>query len=60
MGKFTATVRLTYHVYVEVEAENDYTAHDKAIREAWRLQEKGEGMWGEEPMVYELTEGESK
>ena len=57
MGKFTATVRLSYYVNVEVEAENDYIAHDKAIREAWRLQERGEGVWGEEPTVYDLTEG---
>ena len=58
MGKFTATVRLSYYVNVEVEAENDYIAHDKAIREAWRLQERGMGVWGEEPTVYDLTEGE--
>ena len=59
MSKFTARVRLSYYVQVEVEAENDYIAHDLAIREAWRLQERGAGVWGEEPTVYDLTEGEN-
>ena len=57
MSKFTATVHLGYYVNVEVEAENADQAHDKAIREAWRLQERGMGVWGEEPTVYDLTEG---
>ena len=56
MGKFTATVRFDYYVKVEVEAENDYTAHDLAIREAWRMLERGEGVWGEKTHVFDLTE----
>jgi hypothetical protein len=49
---------LSYYAYVEVDAENADIAYDKAIREAWRMQERGEGVWGEEPEVYDLTEGE--
>ena len=56
MGKFVARVRLSYYVNVEVEADNDYNAHDLAIRQAWREQDKGRGVWGEEPTVYDLTE----
>ena len=58
MSKFTARVRLSYFAYVEVDAEDADIAYDKAIREAWRMQEKGEGVWGEEPTVYDLIEGE--
>jgi hypothetical protein len=49
---------LSYYAYVEVDAEDADIAHDKAIREAWRMQERGEGVWGEEPTVYDLIEGE--
>jgi hypothetical protein len=56
--KFTARVRLSYYAYVEVDAEDEDIAYDKAIRKAWRMQERGEGVWGEEPEVYDLTEGE--
>ena len=45
MSKFTARVRLSYFAYVEVDAEDADIAYDKAIREAWRLQGKGEGVW---------------
>ena len=60
MKKYRAQVVISFWQTVEVEAENEDLAHDKAIREAWRLQEKGMGVWGEEPTVYDLTEGELK
>ena len=58
MTKYVATVRLAYFVNVEVEADNLDQAHDLAVRQAWRGYDKGEGSWGEEPTVYDLTEGE--
>ena len=60
MKKYTATVHLGYYINVEVEADNMESAYDQALRQAWREQEKGNGVWGEEPQVFDLTEGESK
>jgi len=57
MTKYVATVRLAYFVNVEVEADNLDQAHDLAVRQAWREQDKGEGCWGEEPKVLTLIEG---
>lgn len=56
MKKYTATVQQSYYVYVEVEADNAEQAHDLALRQAWREQDAGRGVWGEEPTVYDLTE----
>ena len=60
MKKYTATVHLGYYVNVEVEADNMESAYDQALRQAWREQANGNGVWGEEPQVFDLTEGESK
>ena len=58
MKNYRVNVRLSYYVYVDVEAENDEQAFDKARRLAWQEQEKGRGVWGEEPEVQFLLEGD--
>jgi hypothetical protein len=58
MKKFTVQVRMSYYAWIVVEAESEYSAKDQAIRQAWRAQDKGEGVWGEEPEVLTLIEGE--
>jgi len=60
MKNYRVNVRLSYYVYVDVTAENDEQAFDKARRLAWQEQEKGRGVWGEEPEVQFLLEGEDE
>lgn len=59
MKKYQAMVCMSYHVWVDVEADDPDSAKDQAIRKAWRAHANGDGYWGEEPSVLELIEGES-
>jgi hypothetical protein len=58
MKKYQMQVRMSYYVWVEVEAETQDSAQDQALRKAWRAQANGDGYWGEEPSVMEIREGE--
>lgn len=63
MKKYQMRVRLSYYVWVEVEAEDDYSARNQATRQAWREMDKQRGEWGEEPEVLDAIvqpQGESK
>ena len=51
MKKYQMQVRLSYYVWVDVEAEDDYSARTQAVRQAWREMDKQHGCWGEEPEV---------
>jgi len=57
MKHYTAQVKMSYYVTVEVEAENEHSARDQALRLAWREESRGRGCWGEEPEVIDLMEG---
>ena len=57
MKKYLAQVMMSYYVYVEVEAETQDAAKAQALREAWRAQANGEGLWGN---VVDIQEGEAK
>ena len=59
MNKYSAEVRLTYYVWVDVEASNEFSAKDQALRRAGREQSRGTGVWGEEPQVTVVIEGET-
>ena len=56
--RYTVQVRLSYYADVEVEADSQDQAEAKALRQAHRAMEKGQGCWGEEPSVVEITKGE--
>ena len=60
MKKYQVEVQMSYYVLVDVEAETKDSARNQALRKAWRAQANGEGVWGEEPEVIELKEGEAK
>jgi hypothetical protein len=60
MKNYRVNVRLSYYVYVDVEADNDEDAHDQAVRLAWREANKGRGVWGDEPQVQFLLEGDTE
>jgi hypothetical protein len=61
MNRYFVKVRLSYYADVEVEADSQDRAEDLALRQAHRAMEKGQGCWGEEPSVVEITnEGEVK
>ena len=56
MKQYQAYVRMSYYVWVDVEASDEHSAKDQALRKAWREMDKGRGAWGEEPSVLELVE----
>ena len=56
--RYTVQVRLSYYANVEVEADSQDQAEAKALRQAHRAMERGEGSWGEEPSVTHITKGE--
>ena len=58
--RYFVQVRLSYYADVEVEADSKDQAEAKALRQAHRAMERGEGCWGEEPSVTHITKGESK
>jgi hypothetical protein len=58
MKKYQVRVKLSYYAWVEVDAVDEESAQDQAVRKAWRAQANGEGYWGEEPSVLEIQEGE--
>ena len=58
MKQYRVQVRLSYYAMVDVEAENDDAAQSLAIRNSWRAMDKGDGVWGEEPEVMFILEGE--
>lgn len=63
MKKYQMQVRLSYYVWVDVEAEDDHSARNQAVRRAWREMDKQRGCWGEDPEVFNevvLTQGEKK
>jgi hypothetical protein len=60
MKKYQVQVKMSYYTWVDVEAENEDSARDQALRKAWRQQSLGYGVWGEEPEVLELKEGGSE
>jgi len=51
MNKYQVEVRMSYFVWVDVEATDEHSARDQALRRAYREQQKGMGVWGEEPQV---------
>ena len=59
MKRYKAQVKMSYYVWVSVDALDEHSARDRAIRTAWRAQDEGYGVWGEEPEVIELKEGEA-
>ena len=62
MKAYQVQVRLSYYACVDVEADDEHQAHDRAIRRAHYAMEQGHGSWGEEPEVVSIDEikGESK
>jgi hypothetical protein len=59
MKKYQMQVRLSYYVWVDVEAVDEHSARDQGIRKAHSEMDKGHGCWGEEPEVVNFNEGES-
>jgi hypothetical protein len=59
MNKYQVEVRMSYFVWVDVEATDEHSARDQALRRAYREQQKGMGVWGEEPQVTVVIEGET-
>jgi hypothetical protein len=51
MNKYSAEVRMSYYVWVDVEAVDEYSAKAQALRGAHEEQKLGMGVWGEEPEV---------
>ena len=51
MKQYSIEVRMSYFVWVDVEATDEHSARDRALRRAYREQQKGMGVWGEEPQV---------
>lgn len=60
MKKYQVQVKMSYYVWVEVEAQTQDSVKDQALRKAWRAQANGEGVWGEEPKVLEIVEGDTE
>jgi hypothetical protein len=59
--RYRVQVRLSYYANVETEADDEDQAKAQALRQAHWAMDRGEGCWGEEPSVVEITkEGESK
>jgi hypothetical protein len=58
MNKYQVEVRMSYFVWVDVEATDEHSARDQALRRAYREQQKGMGVWGEEPQVTVVIQGE--
>jgi hypothetical protein len=48
---------MSYFVWVDVEATDEHSARDQALRRAGR--EQSTGVWGEEPQVTVVIEGET-
>ena len=59
MNKYQVEVRMSYFVWVDVEATDEHSARDQALRRAYREQQKGMGVWGEEPQVTVVIKGET-
>ena len=51
MNKYQVEVRMSYFVWVDVEATDEHSARDQALRRAGREQSRGTGVWGEEPHI---------
>jgi len=60
MKTYEVQVRLSHYVWVTVEAYDEHSAKDQAVRKSWREMNKGYGVWGEEPQVMQLKEGVSE
>lgn len=56
MKQYSIEVRMSYFVWVDVEALDEHSARDQALRKAHREQERGRGIWGEEPQVLVVIE----
>jgi len=50
---------MSYFVWVDVEATDEHSARDQALRRAYREQQKGMGVWGEEPQVTAVIKEET-
>jgi len=59
MNKYQVEVCMSYFVWVDVEATDEHSARDQALRRAGREQSRGTGVWGEEPQVTAVIEGET-
>jgi len=59
MKQYSVEVRMSYFVWFDVEATDEHSATDQALRRAYREQQKGMGVWGEEPQVTVLIKGET-
>lgn len=59
MKQYSIEVRMSYFVWVDVEAADEHSARDQALRRAHREQQKGMGVWGEEPQVTAMIQGET-
>jgi hypothetical protein len=57
MKDYQVQVRMSYYVWVDVQADNKEFAEAQALRMAWRDHARGEGVWGEEPEVLDVVEG---
>jgi NADH:ubiquinone oxidoreductase subunit F (NADH-binding) len=51
MNKYSVEVRMSYYVWVDVEAVDEYSAKDRALRGAHEEQKLGMGVWGEEHQI---------
>jgi hypothetical protein len=58
MKQYSVEVRMSYFVWVDVEATDEHSARDQALRRAYREQQKGMGVWGEEPQATVVIQGE--
>lgn len=56
MKQYSIEVRMSYFVWVDVEALDEHSARDQALRKAHREQELGRGTWGEEPQALIIIE----
>ena len=59
MKQYSVEVRMSYFVWVDVEATDEHSARDQALRRSFREQQKGMGVWGEEPQVTVVIQGET-
>jgi hypothetical protein len=59
MKQYSVEVRMSYFVWVDVEATDEHSARDQALRRAYREQQKGTGVWGEEPQVTAVIKEET-
>lgn len=60
MKDYQVQVSMSYFVWVDVQAETYEQAQDKALRQCWREQANGNGVWTEEPRIEAVIEGKAE